>query len=163
MHIGTIETDDVHNPEKRFAAPITFGDRVKEPVLDKQNNIVTPGDLLAVVWSKDLGEKKSELVDAICQFRLDQETLTRLQKYRDVIPDGPCASRNPRWRRPKQGVHDGADATPVAAERKEIDDVKQEAEATVKQARESFKSDKPDEKVPPLRPTSRTGSRNGAG
>ena len=36
--------------------------------------------LLAVVWSKDLGEKKSELVDAILHRRLDEETLARLKE-----------------------------------------------------------------------------------
>src|SRR5262245_23801345 len=41
---------------------------------------VKKGQLLAVVWSKDLGEKKSELVDALSQLRLDRETLTRLEE-----------------------------------------------------------------------------------
>ena len=36
--------------------------------------------LLAVVWFKDLGEKKSELVDALLKWRLDVEVLDRLQK-----------------------------------------------------------------------------------
>jgi cobalt-zinc-cadmium efflux system membrane fusion protein len=40
---------------------------------------VEPGQLLAVVWSKDLGEKKSELVDALSQLRLDEESLTKLE------------------------------------------------------------------------------------
>src|SRR6202030_814787 len=40
---------------------------------------VEKDQLLAVVWSKDLGEKKSELVDAILHRRLDEETLKRLQ------------------------------------------------------------------------------------
>src|SRR5205823_10890151 len=48
--------------------PVRFGDRVAKD------------QLLAVVWSKDLGEKKSELVDALSQLRLDQETLTRLEE-----------------------------------------------------------------------------------
>lgn len=48
-------------------AHLRFGDRVEKD------------QLLAVVWSKDLGEKKSELVDAILHRRLDEETLKRLQ------------------------------------------------------------------------------------
>lgn len=48
--------------------PIRFGDRV------------TKGQLLAVIWSKDLGEKKSELIDALSKLTLDQETAQRLQK-----------------------------------------------------------------------------------
>jgi cobalt-zinc-cadmium efflux system membrane fusion protein len=40
---------------------------------------VAKGQLLAVVWSKDLGEKKSELVDALSQLRLDRERLASLE------------------------------------------------------------------------------------
>ena len=40
---------------------------------------VVQDQLLAVVWSKDLGEKKSELVDALSQLRLDQERLAKLE------------------------------------------------------------------------------------
>jgi cobalt-zinc-cadmium efflux system membrane fusion protein len=47
--------------------PLQFGDRVKK------------GDLLAVVWSKDLGEKKAELVDALSQRHLDQSLLEKLE------------------------------------------------------------------------------------
>lgn len=57
--------------------PIRFGDRVEE------------GQLLAVLWSTDLGEKKSDFVDAISRLRLEQETLARLEAlYRsDAIPE----------------------------------------------------------------------------
>jgi cobalt-zinc-cadmium efflux system membrane fusion protein len=40
---------------------------------------VTQGDTLAVVWSKDLGEKKSEYVGALVQLKTDVETLRRLE------------------------------------------------------------------------------------
>src|SRR5262249_50488435 len=43
------------------------------------------GDLLAVVWSKDLGEKKSELVDALSKLRLDRDNLARYQSLTDGI------------------------------------------------------------------------------
>jgi cobalt-zinc-cadmium efflux system membrane fusion protein len=66
MQVGE-ETDSSHGvpTETRVLRP---GDHVKK------------GQLLAVVWSKDLGEKKSELVDALSQLRLDRETLTRLEE-----------------------------------------------------------------------------------
>jgi cobalt-zinc-cadmium efflux system membrane fusion protein len=41
---------------------------------------VHKGQLLAVVWSHELGEKKSELVDALSQLGLDQENLNRLTR-----------------------------------------------------------------------------------
>jgi membrane fusion protein, heavy metal efflux system len=48
--------------------PLDFGDAVRK------------GQLLVVLWSQDLGEKKSELADAASQLRLDQESLDRLTK-----------------------------------------------------------------------------------
>ncbi len=41
---------------------------------------VTKGQDLAVLWSKDLGEKKSELVDALARSRLDRQALSRLEE-----------------------------------------------------------------------------------
>jgi cobalt-zinc-cadmium efflux system membrane fusion protein len=43
------------------------------------NDRVHKGDLLAVVWSKDLGQMKSTLVDAVVHLLFDEETLTRLE------------------------------------------------------------------------------------
>lgn len=55
--------------------PLKFGDRVRK------------GQLLAVIWNKDLGEKKSDLVDAICKYHRDRETLERLESVgAAVIP-----------------------------------------------------------------------------
>lgn len=53
---------------------------------------VEAGQLLAVVWSKDLGEKKSELLDALLKLRLDRENLTRFQ----TLPDGVISPRQVR-------------------------------------------------------------------
>jgi cobalt-zinc-cadmium efflux system membrane fusion protein len=47
--------------------PLQIGDRVRK------------GQLLAVVWSKDLGEKKSELVDALSKLKADRENLDKLK------------------------------------------------------------------------------------
>ena len=57
--------------------PVSFGDFVHK------------GQLLAVIWCKDLGEKKSELVDGLSQLRVDKEQLDkRLEYYKDgAIPD----------------------------------------------------------------------------
>lgn len=59
-------------PEKNDRGEVTlrsirFGDVVKK------------GDLLAVVWSKDLGEKKSELVEILTRLRLDEQQLKQLE------------------------------------------------------------------------------------
>ena len=46
--------------------PIAFGQHVRK------------GQVLAVIWSQDLGEKKSELIDGLSQLHLDEESLQRL-------------------------------------------------------------------------------------
>ena len=46
---------------------------------------VEANQLLAVVWSKELGEKKSELVDAVSQLKVNQDTLTRLKSLSEGI------------------------------------------------------------------------------
>jgi cobalt-zinc-cadmium efflux system membrane fusion protein len=50
---------------------------------------VRAGQLLAVIWSRDLGEKKSELVDALSQLHVDQESLLHLKQSaaEGAIPD----------------------------------------------------------------------------
>ncbi|HTU24665.1 MAG TPA: efflux RND transporter periplasmic adaptor subunit [Pirellulales bacterium] len=54
---------------------------------------VTKGQRMAVVWSKDLGEKKSELVDAQARLMLDQVTLSRLK---ELVEEGSVAERSVR-------------------------------------------------------------------
>jgi cobalt-zinc-cadmium efflux system membrane fusion protein len=54
--------------------PVRFGDRVKKD------------ELLCVVWCKDLGEKKSELVDALVQLRLDDKILKEANKSSGAVP-----------------------------------------------------------------------------
>ncbi|MGZ3302250.1 MAG: efflux RND transporter periplasmic adaptor subunit [Isosphaeraceae bacterium] len=61
--------------------PIRFGDHVEK------------GQILAVLWSSELGEKKSEYVDALSRLRLEQETLTRLEA---LYKDEAIAERNLR-------------------------------------------------------------------
>jgi membrane fusion protein, heavy metal efflux system len=39
---------------------------------------VRKGQVLAVIWSRDLGEKKSDLIDALSQLRVDDDSLARI-------------------------------------------------------------------------------------
>ena len=48
--------------------PVAFGQHVRK------------GQLLAVIWSRDLGEKKSDLIDALSQLRVDEDSLARISK-----------------------------------------------------------------------------------
>jgi cobalt-zinc-cadmium efflux system membrane fusion protein len=74
--IGQVEVQepDEFGEFRTRPRPVDFGDRVEKD------------QLLAVLWSKDLGEKKSELVGAIAQRRLHEETLKRLEKYEESVP-----------------------------------------------------------------------------
>jgi cobalt-zinc-cadmium efflux system membrane fusion protein len=60
------------SPSPAALRPLQVGDRVSR------------GDLLAVVWSKDLGEKKSEFVDALAKLRAEEQILVRMKKLADV-------------------------------------------------------------------------------
>src|SRR5207237_6482748 len=55
--------------------PLRFGDKVEKE------------QILAVVWSKDLGEKKSELVAGLSQLRLDEDNLKNMELYRASLPE----------------------------------------------------------------------------
>ncbi len=55
--------------------PLRVGDQVKE------------GGLLVELFSKDLGEKKSEFVDNLSQLGLDEDILVREQQSGSVIPE----------------------------------------------------------------------------
>ena len=82
--------------------PVAFGQHVRK------------GQVLAVIWSQDLGEKKSELVDALSQQRVDEETLQRLARpaaerghSRPHHERGPTQGRS-RSDRGLQGLADAA-------------------------------------------------------
>jgi cobalt-zinc-cadmium efflux system membrane fusion protein len=69
IEIAAVADDEAPQAQGQPARrPMSFGDRVKKD------------QLMAVVWSKDLGEKKSELIDGLSQLRVDQQTLERLSK-----------------------------------------------------------------------------------
>jgi cobalt-zinc-cadmium efflux system membrane fusion protein len=85
MEIATIEEPAIQSPGKPVAASskrqLSYTDHV------------TKGQRLALVWSKDLGEKKSELVDAQARLMLDQVTLNRLK---GLVESGSVAERSVR-------------------------------------------------------------------
>jgi cobalt-zinc-cadmium efflux system membrane fusion protein len=48
---------------------------------------VKKGDLLAVLFSVDLGNKKNDLFDALSQLKLDEEVLRRAEAHSDSVPE----------------------------------------------------------------------------
>ena len=70
------------------------GDRAEEngqegPRQLQYGDRVVKGQLLAVVWSKDIGEKKSEYVDAISKMDIDES----LVKEYESVESGVLAER----------------------------------------------------------------------
>jgi len=69
--LGQIEvpaSDQISTSANRTVSrSISFGDNVRK------------GQLLAVIWSKELGEKKSELVESLTQLRFDEDKLKRME------------------------------------------------------------------------------------
>ncbi|MBI3838149.1 MAG: efflux RND transporter periplasmic adaptor subunit [Planctomycetia bacterium] len=64
------------------------GAKPAESRLLRPGDRVTRGQLLAVVWSKDVGEKKSDLVNALSMKYLDETQLNSLQQLgKDVIAE----------------------------------------------------------------------------
>src|SRR6266852_2982250 len=71
IHVGDIQALKGHpSTVPAESQAIRYGDKVKE------------GQLLAVVWSKELGEKKSEFIDALSQMLVDQQTLNGMELYK---------------------------------------------------------------------------------
>jgi cobalt-zinc-cadmium efflux system membrane fusion protein len=63
------------------------GESVMRPL--RPGDFVKKGQRLAILWSKDLGEKKSELVNALSQLYLDQATLKEIEEgvRKGIIPE----------------------------------------------------------------------------
>ncbi len=74
-------------------APISTNGPADGPRALRLGDPVKKGQLLAIVWSKDLGEKKSELVDAISKLKTDEQTLSRLKELYEM---GGTAERSLR-------------------------------------------------------------------
>ena len=72
MSIGAIAGGQSTDPAE-VGRDLRYGD----PVLK--------GQLLAVIWSRDIGEKKSEMIDAISRLDLDQAELKRVQALPGVV------------------------------------------------------------------------------
>jgi cobalt-zinc-cadmium efflux system membrane fusion protein len=69
MHLETVD-------ETVFASPTAPKVRRTLNFMDH----VTKGQKLGQIWSKDLGEKKSELVDALVRLRIDEQNLKYLEE-----------------------------------------------------------------------------------
>lgn len=83
-------TDDSlkNTKDVSVSSSVRFGDKVKK------------GQLLCVIWSRELGEKRSELAQALSQLAFDRDTLQRLNNAGGAIPQGQI-------REAERRVHEG--------------------------------------------------------
>lgn len=86
----TVDATRLQRVRSRFTGEVTeIGTHAQSGRPIQYGDTVAQGQLLAVVWSRELGEKKSELIDALSQMQLDVGTQQRLEKlFRDgAIPE----------------------------------------------------------------------------
>ena len=80
-----------------------MSESLSSPARTLQNfDEVQPGVPLAVIWSTDLGEKKSQLASSLAQLRLDKQTLER---YKALTATGSISDRE--FREQKSKVEQG--------------------------------------------------------
>src|SRR5256885_12959561 len=73
-----LDTNRLVRVHTRFAGEVvSLGKTGGRPL--RCGDKVSKGQPLAIVWSKDLGEKKSELADALSRLRIDRSILDRLR------------------------------------------------------------------------------------
>ena len=90
-----LDNDCLSRVHARFAGEVVELGRIGEgsgPTLHVGDR-VCQGDLLAVIWSTELGKKKSELVDALAKLRAEVQLRDRLKKLFD---EGAGAGRTYR-------------------------------------------------------------------
>jgi cobalt-zinc-cadmium efflux system membrane fusion protein len=100
--VGTPDDQEVteFTPSSVATRALRRGDRVRK------------GQLLAVIWSKDLGNLKSALLTAQSQLRLDRENLKRLE---GLLPKGATTERTVNESRTKVEQDNAAVRTAVNA------------------------------------------------
>jgi membrane fusion protein, heavy metal efflux system len=132
-----LDNDLLTRIHSRFAGEVVSVSPIDDPGAVPSRRPLRVGDvvhenqLLAVVWCKDLGEKKSELVDALSHLRTDEDTLRRLEA---LYKENGTSERS--LREQERNV----EADRIAAERaertlrswrltdKEIDEIRDEAD-----------------------------------
>jgi cobalt-zinc-cadmium efflux system membrane fusion protein len=90
-----LNNDHLSRVHSRFAGEVVELGRStdgSDPTL-RVGDRVQQGDLLAVIWSTDLGQKKSELVDALAKLRAEEQLRDRLKK---LFNEGAGAGRTYR-------------------------------------------------------------------
>jgi cobalt-zinc-cadmium efflux system membrane fusion protein len=89
-----LDNDRLSRVHSRFPGEVTeIGQPADGKPTFRVGDPVHKGDLLAVIWSKDLGEKKCELIDALTRLRSEEKTLDRLRK---LYESGAGAERSVR-------------------------------------------------------------------
>jgi len=86
--VGTLnfDTDRVFVVRSRFPGEVVEIGAIKDGETTRSlryGDKVKKGQLLAVLWSRELGERKAAFVDALCKLDLSRATLERMRKLAD--------------------------------------------------------------------------------
>lgn len=83
-----LDSNRLSHVRSRFMGEvIEIGHRANTNEPLRVGDAVRKGQLLAVLWSNELGEKKSELVEAYSRLRLNQQTVDRLHEAREAVAE----------------------------------------------------------------------------
>jgi cobalt-zinc-cadmium efflux system membrane fusion protein len=111
LHLdGVLTLDQAAHVSSRFAGEVTaIREEGGRPL--RVGDAVKAGQLLAVVWSKELGAKKAALFDAVIELHRDEQ---RLQKLKKLFEEGGIAEAV--YRQAQRAVQKGRNAV-TSAER----------------------------------------------
>jgi cobalt-zinc-cadmium efflux system membrane fusion protein len=82
VEIGHVQ-DDYSPKDSTSSSAAENAEKPTRPL--RAGDRVTQGQLLAVLWCKEIGEKKSDLVDALSQLYLHEKILTNLKKIEGSV------------------------------------------------------------------------------
>ena len=86
MGVVNYDNDRLFAVRPRFAGELTEIRQIPDPTVSLSDSTTRPlrfgdsvkqGETLAILWCRDLGEKKAALVDAITSYRLSKDTVDR--------------------------------------------------------------------------------------
>ncbi|MFL5341063.1 MAG: efflux RND transporter periplasmic adaptor subunit [Gemmataceae bacterium] len=102
--------------------PVSRGDEIKK------------GQLLCVIWSKELGTKKSELVDALAQLRFKEEYLKNLENTGGGVVGGKLLSDAQLAVNQAQIAADRAERELITSQltKREVDEIHAEADKLIR-------------------------------
>jgi cobalt-zinc-cadmium efflux system membrane fusion protein len=130
-------------------APGTSEKRLQKRLLGP-GDVVKKGDVLAVLWSKELGDRKVALVSALLTLYVDQETLKRQEEIARSLPEATLRASKSKVEQDLTAVNAAEASLGIARlTPEEIEDIRKEARLI--QKRLQGKPETPEQRLARLR------------